>query len=200
MPSGLDIYRKSLCDNLRGYFSRVVDYDQFWDAMTATIQRRLPAAWYEGAKDCGVLPADLSPEERMALQQAIDNEMSFIAGLAQAIEEARAQHPGRKTPTAALFSRIDKWAARYADLQNRARLMACEDQKLMWVMGPTKEHCSSCLKLGAPPKVKRASYWRRVGVHPQNPPNPNLECDGWGQCQLLPTDERCSPGPLPRLP
>jgi hypothetical protein len=198
MPSGLDIYRKSLRDNVRGLFSQALDYDQFWSAMTATIQRRLPQAWYEGAQDCGIQPADLSPEERMALQQAIVNEMGFIAGLAQAIEEARAQHPDRKTPTPRLFSRIDLWAARYSDLQSRARLMACEDQKLAWVMGPTKEHCSSCLRLSG--KVKRASYWRRVNVYPQSPPNPNLECSGFGLCQLLPTDERCSPGPLPRLP
>jgi hypothetical protein len=76
--------------------------------------------------------------------------------------------------------------------------MACEDQKLQWVMGPTKEHCNSCLRLSN--KIKRASYWRRVNVYPQSPPNPNLECNGFGLCQLLPTDERCSPGPLPRLP
>jgi hypothetical protein len=198
MPSGLDIYRKSLRDAVRGYFSQVLDYDQFWEAMTATIQRRLPQAWYEGAQDCGIQPADLSPEERMALQQAIVNEMGFITGLAQAIEEARAQHPDRKTPTSALFGRVDLWAARYSDLQSRARVMACEDQKLQWTLGPTKEHCPSCLKLSN--KVKRASYWRRVNVYPQSPPNPNLECNGFGLCQLLPTDERCSPGPLPRLP
>jgi hypothetical protein len=195
MPSGLDIYRKSLRDNVRGLWSGALDYDQFWDAMTATIQRRLPQAWYEGAKDCGVMPADLSPEERLALQQAIVNEMSFIAKFADAIMAGSKARGGKLQP---LLTRVSRWAQRYADLQNRARLMACEDQKLQWVMGPTKEHCNSCLRLSN--KVKRASYWRRVNVYPQSPPNPNLECKGFGLCQLLPTEERCSPGPLPRLP
>ena len=197
MPSGLDIYRKSLRDNVRGLWGGVIDYDQFWEAMTATTQRRLPQAWYEGAKDCGIMPADLSPEERTALQQAIVSEMSFVAKFDDDIMAGSKARGGKLQP---LLARVERWAARYTDLQSRARVMACEDQKLAWVMGPTKIHCPSCLKLGAPPKVKRASYWRRVGVYPQNPPNPNLECNGWGQCQLLPTDERCSPGPLPRLP
>jgi len=195
MPSGLDIYRRSLRDNVRGLWSGSIDYDQFWEAMTATIQRRLPQAWYEGAKDCGVLPADLSPEERMALQQAIVNEMGFITKFADDIMARSKVGGGKLQP---LLTRVDRWAARYVDLQSRARLMACEDQKLMWTMGPTKEHCNSCLRLSN--KVKRASYWRRVNVYPQSPPNPNLECDGFGLCQLLPTEERCSPGPLPRLP
>jgi hypothetical protein len=195
---GADNYRKSLRDAMRGYRTRSIDYDQFWQAMTATIQRRLPQAWYEGAKECGILPADLSPEERMALQQTVVNEMSFISKLAQAIDEDREKHPERKTPSKSLFARLDMWAQRYTDLQSRARLMACEDQKLKWVLGPTKEHCPSCLKVAE--KVKRASYWRRVNIYPQRPINPNLECQGFGQCQLLPTDERCSPGPLPRLP
>jgi len=195
MPSGLDIYRKSLRDNVRGLWTGSIDYDQFWEAMTATIQRRLPQAWYEGAKDCGVLPVDLSPEERMALQQAIVNEMSFIAKFADAIMAGSKARGGKLQP---LLTRVSRWAARYTDLQNRVRLMACEDQKLQWVRGPTKEPCNSCLRLSG--KIKRASYWRRVNVYPQSPPNPNLECNGFGLCQLLPTDERCSPGPLPRLP
>lgn len=195
MPSGLDIYRKSLRDNVRGLWGGVLDRDQFYDAMTATQQRRLPQAFYEGAKDCGILPADLSPEERNALQQAMVNEMSFILKFADDIMAGSKAKGGKLQP---FLARVERWAARYTDLQSRARVMACGDQKLQWVMGATKEHCNSCLRLSN--KVKRASYWRRVNVYPQNPPNPNLECNGFGLCQLLLTDERCSPGPLPRLP
>lgn len=199
MPSGADIYRKSLRDSVRAYRTQSIDYDQFWEAMTATIRRRLPQAWYEGAKSCGVAPADLSPEERMALQNAIVNEMSFVTKLAHAVDVDRESHPERKTPTKSLFGRLDMWAQRYTDLQSRARVMACGDQKLQWVRGATKEPCRSCIRLGG--KIKRASYWRRVNVYPQRPINHSLECEGFNcLCQLLPTDERCSPGPLPRLP
>jgi len=198
MPSGADIYRKSLRDNVRGYRTGAFDYIQFWEVMVATIERRLPQAWYEGAKECGITPAELSLEERQALRNAVTNEINFIHKLAWAIEGDIEKYPERRTPTKGLFSRLDLWAQRYTDLQTRARLMACDDQKLKWVMGPTKEHCRSCLRLSN--KVKRASYWKRVNVYPQRPINHNLECQGFGQCQLLPTDERCSPGPLPRLP
>jgi len=196
MPNGAAVYRKSLRDAVRALWTGSIDYDQFFESMTAAIRRRLPQAWYDGSKECGILPADLSPAERMALQQAVVNEMTFITKFANAIEAGSRARGGKLRP---LLTRVELWAQRYTDLQSRARVMACGDKKLKWVRGDTVEPCRSCIRLGN--KVKRASYWRRVNVYPQRPVNHSLECEGYNcLCQLLPTDERCSPGPLPRLP
>lgn len=193
MPSGLDIYRKSLRDAVRGLWGGVLDRDQFYDAMIATIQRRLPQAWYDGSKDCGILPADLSPEERNALRQAMVNEMSFVLKFADDIMAGSKARGGKLKP---LLIRVEMWTNRYRDVVNRAKQMACADQKLVWVLNPTKENCNSCIKLNG--KVKRASQWKRAGIRPQHP---DLECGGWRcGCELIVTDERLSMGPLPRLP
>lgn len=194
MPTGAEIYRKSLRDSVRGLHKGVIDYDQFWESMSLAIRRMLTRAYQEAGKECGIVPADFSPEERMELENAIVGELQHVSKFAANIIEDR-KAGGKLKPQ---LASVDRWVNRYTDVQSRARIMMCGDGKLVWALGDTTEHCKSCLRLAN--KVKRASYWRRLGIHPQRPPNPNLECEGWGQCQLLPTDLPQSRGPLPKLP
>jgi hypothetical protein len=193
MPSGLDIYRKSLRDNVRGLWSGSIDYMQFTRAMISTIDRRLRQAWLEGAQACGISENELTPEEQIAMHQAITNEFNFIEGFANDIEMGSKARGGKLKP---LLIRVEMWANRYRDITNRAKTMACKDQKLVWVLNPAKENCSSCIKLNG--KVKRSSQWERAGIRPQHP---DLECGGWRcGCDLIVTDEPMSMGPLPRIP
>lgn len=188
-------YRAGLRSEVRALWTGATDYFQFWEGMMTTIQSLLTLAWYKGAAECGIQPAELSPEERVVLQDAIRNEMGYIDELAARVEENSKANGGKLTP---LLTSLNVWANRYNDVENRAKLMACGDRKLKWVLG-VAEHCSSCVKLHG--KVKRASYWQARGVQPQNPPNALLECGGWNcQCGLIPTDGPASKGPLPRLP
>ena len=61
-----------------------------------------------------------------------------------------------------------------------------------------KDNCRTCLALDG--KVKRASFWDTTGVHPQAT-NGTLECNGYNcGCELIPTDEPLSRGPLPNVP
>ena len=205
MPNGVDIlaeqsrgavtYCKSLRDNTRALWTGSIDFDQYWEAMTATIKRRLPQAWHEGALEAGILPVDLTPNERMALQNAIVDEMSHITKFAAAIEEGSRARGGKLKP---LLSRTAMWCNRYEELRMKARALAGADMKVRWDLGDA-EHCKSCLRLDG--KVKRNSYWLRKGILPKVAGAPYLECKGFKcQCTLTPTDERCSPGPLPKLP
>lgn len=195
MPSGAAIYCKSLRDNVRGLWTGSIDYDQFWESMTATIRRRLPQAWHEGAKEGGLLPSELTPNERMALQNAIVDEMSHIIQFANAIEEDSKARGGKLKP---LLSRAAMWCNRYEEIRMRARALAAADMKVRWTLGDA-EHCKTCLRLDG--KIKRNSYWLRKRILPRVAGAPYLECKGYNcQCTLVPTDERCSPGPLPRLP
>lgn len=168
-------YRAGLRSAVRGLWSGVLDFDQFFAMMHDAIRYWLPRAFQDGAADCGIVPADYSPEERIALAQAISRESSFIFRLGEDVERDSRERGGKLTP---LLVRLNNWSMRYIDLQNQARLLACEDEKLQWTWQPGKDHCSSCARLHL--KVKRASYWRRLGIQPQAPPNPMLKCGGYG--------------------
>jgi hypothetical protein len=64
-------------------------------------------------------------------------------------------------------------------------------QRMMWVYGDA-DHCSTCEQLNG--IVAYASEWETLGVKPQSPPNPLLQCGGWRcKCSLRVTDRRRSP-------
>jgi hypothetical protein len=195
MAKGVDAYRLSLRGAVRALWSGTISYGQFFEMMSVAINRYIALSYYEGALECGIAQGELTPAERIEMQTAIVSELSFVTAFADAIVVGSKARGGKLSPQ---LDRVERWVQRYSDVQSRARVSVCSDQKLEWILGDTIEHCTSCLKLSG--KVKRASYWQRMGVYPQNPPNPNLECEGWGACQLLPTDRPSSKGPLPRLP
>lgn len=190
-----DGYRSGLRSPVRGLWTGVITYDQFWETMMTVVRLGFTAAWYAGAEECGIQPGELTDEEQAELEQAISREYDFIDGFATSIEKGN-RDAGGKLETH--FRRLDLWVKRYRDVRNRAKVMACADQKLMWKINPEKENCCSCLRLAG--KVKRGSYWKRVGVRPQHP---TLHCVASAGgvsvcgCELVVTNERCAPGPLP---
>lgn len=188
-------YRAAIRSAVRGLWTGEFDYEQFYDAMLVAIRMHLPRAWHEGARQCGVLPGELTQEERKALEQATLYETQWINRFATAIEEGNKANGGKLTP---LFRRAEVWIGRWQGVRSRAMAMACADRKLKWTLGAA-EHCSSCLKLNG--KIKRASFWNERGILPRVHNAPYLECGGWRcQCTLVPTDEPASKGPLPNLP
>ena len=199
MPSaaGSSDYGLSIRGAVRALWKGLIDADQFYDWMSSAIARGLTKAWYAGAAGCGIQPKELTPAERSALQLVIAEETNHVGGFAASIIN-RSQERGGKL--ANHLNRAKMWILRWQDVHTRARVMACGDRKLKWVRGPTVEGCISCdIKLNG--KVKRASYWAQVNVYPQNPVNPKIACQGWRcLCSLVDTTERCSPGPLPKLP
>jgi len=193
MASGIDNYRSGIRAAFRGLWLDVLSYDQFFDTLTITITNGLTRAWNEGAADCGMTPEDRTAEEQKELMQAIYNEYSFIDRMATDIEAHNRAQGGKLEP---LLARGDLWAMRYQDVANRARALACGDQKLEWVLGMTKKHCETCLRLAG--VIKRASQWEATGLHPQMPPNERLECGGWRcLCTFRVTKLKASPGPMP---
>lgn len=200
MPSAATLerdYGSAIRAAVRALWKGLIDADQFYDWMSSAIWRGLTGAWYAGAEECGIQPTDLSPAERSALQLAIAEETNHVGDFAASLVNFSQARGGKLSVH---LHRAQMWTARWGDVQTRARLMACGDEKLEWVRGPTKEGCISCdVKLNG--KVKRASYWQQAGVYPANPPNPKIACGGWlCKCALLKTDKRCSPGSLPSLP
>jgi hypothetical protein len=195
---GAESYSRDIRGIVRRLWAGLMDYDQASGLLINTIRLGVEKAFHEGAKSVGIAPVDLSPEERIAILNITVNEISFIPDLLAAVQAGSKANGGKLAP---LLRRADTWGLRYADVVSRARVMCGADQKLQWTLNYSrvaKEHCPSCLKLSG--KIKRASYWKREGVQPQSPINDKLECQGFGACGLVPTDEPCTPGPLPRLP
>lgn len=183
-------------NTVRGLWKGVIDFDQAFSVMFAAIDRYIPQAWHAGAKDCGIQPSELTVEERAEMAQAIASEKGYVFGFLTLVEEGSQANGGKLGP---LFKKSETWILRYKDVKNRARILACADKHLIWRLGRTEIHCSSCLRLAG--KIKRASMWAARGIRPQNPPNPLLECGGWlCDCTLTVTDEPASKGPLPNLP
>ncbi len=188
-------YQAALRSPVRGLWTGVLDRGQFRQSMFNTIETGIIDAWNEGAKECGIAPDELSEDELNTRDERIAQERSHVSEFGQAIQEGSRSNGGKLTP---LLLRLDLWTNRYRDVNNEAKVMACKDQKLVWILGPT-EHCLSCSRLAG--RVKRGSFWESAGVRPQSPPNEKLICQGWNcQCVLNPTDARISRGPLPRVP
>jgi len=188
-------YRRSIRAAVRGLWSGVLTFFDFWDSMSLAINRGLAGAWAAGMADCGVSSDEMTPDESAALLRRIVYEHQWIDGFANAIEQGSKANGGKLTP---LYSRAEIWIGRWEGVRTEARVMACADKKLKWTLGPT-EHCASCMKLAG--KVKRASFWNDSGILPRIHGAPYLDCQGFRcQCELLPTDEPLSKGPLPRLP
>jgi hypothetical protein len=189
---GASGYARDIRGVVRALWAGTIDYDQASGLLINTIRLGVEKAFHEGAKSVGIAPVDLSPEERIAILNITVQEIGFIPDFLADIQAGSKANGGKLAP---LLSRADMWGLRYADVVNRARVMAGGDKKLEWVLGPTKEHCVDCARLAG--KVKRASYWQREGIAPQSH---DLACGGWRcLCTLEPTDKSCTPGPLPRL-
>lgn len=192
----ISTYRRNIRAAIRGLWSGAISGDQFSEALRADIDRNLTKAWDEGAKECGVLPNEYTDAEHLALAEGILKEQSFIGQLRDAVEASSKENGGKLTP---LFGRAELWVNRYPDFVNRAKAMACGDQKAVWVVNPAKESCKSCLKLNG--KVKRLSFWNSSGILPRVANADYLECHGFQcGCDLIITDAPISKGPLPRLP
>lgn len=177
---------------VRGLWKGVLDRFSFNDTMTLAIRRQLTIAWHEGAAQCGVLPAELTPPELLRLHMIIQENIGYISGFADAIEAGSQANGGKLGP---LISRASMWTSRYLQAHSLGQQMACGDQKLRWDLGPTKKHCEDCLKQAG--RVYRASIWEKYDIYPKNP---QLACGGWGcECRFTPTNEPGTPGRPPRL-
>ena len=191
---GASNYRNGVRSAAYGLWAGALDYYQAYDALWLNVEIGLTAAVHEGIAECGIKPNEMSPQEKDMLREAIFSERDYIDQLLIDIENG-SKKKGGKWGTFA--GRLGLWVSRYDSIKMKASSMACGDKKKVWILGATKVHCPSCLKLEG--KVKRNSYWA-THVLPQNFPNDKLECKGAGQCTLEDTDAPLSKGPLPNLP
>ena len=186
-------FRRGIRNAVRGYWTGTFDQLHAVDALMTAIEGSFPKAWKLGAAECGITPADYTNDEKNELSRRVNGQWVFAADfLARIVPKSQ----GGKLRAA--FAQSEIWIARYEEIRNVARVMACKNKPLEWVLG-VAEHCSSCVKLSG--KVKRADWWRESGILPRQPGAGYLECGGWRcQCSLVRTDKPLSRGAMPRLP
>jgi hypothetical protein len=161
----------------------------FDESFYRSIDQQLTQAWNDGAETVGVMPDEMGADDMVILNAIIDNEVQFAAGLQQDIVAARDAKMTYENFQSQFGARIDLWANRYLETENRARVQFGGKTKLQWTLGPTEAHCLTCNRLDG--IIAWASEWEQAQVHPQMPPNDMLECEGWHcGCQLLPTMNR----------
>jgi len=165
-------------------------YATMWDVVGLGIT----AAWRQGAATCGISEDELSLEEKTRRDEIITEQRSYVPGFLDWVYAHRRDGPD-KLLWRQILPRTVLWANAWNKAQNISMTMACGNQKLMWVLGPTKEHCHDCSRLDG--KVKRASQWEASGWQPQGS---MLTCGGWRcLCDLVITDAPLSKGYLPRV-
>lgn len=195
IAGGADSYAKDIRGIARAVWrSFPLDgYAIMWD----TVGLGIADAWRQGAVSCGVAEDELTLEEKVRRDVMINEQRGYILGFLDWVYAHRRDGPD-KLLLRVILARAALWGNRWSQAYQTSMTMACANQKTMWALGPT-EHCDSCLKLSG--KVKRNSYWHRMGILPRVPGALYLKCRGYNcQCTLVPTDEPLSKGPLPRLP
>lgn len=180
-------FRNSIQSSVRGLWSGVLTQSQFKSAMNSALHRHLTIAWNEGAKECGIEADELSEDESKARDSFISEQGSYVSDFGDRIKEVNKKSGGKLQP---LFGRAEMWVNRYADAQNQAKVLACGNKKLTWILGATERHCRDCS--GYSGKVFRATAWESVGARPQSS---NLSCHGYRcRCRLEVTSKRASRG------
>lgn len=168
---------------------------EFYVAMFKAIEKGFREAWAKGAAECGIKFSELTTAETNAMQDKINSQFEYITTFGGFVA-ANTKANGGKLGT--LFGRLRLWVNGWYEVAELAKSFACRDKKMRWDLG-FAEHCRSCMKLAG--KVKRMSFWREKGIIPKQKGAWYLECGGWEcKCELNPTDEPISPGPLPSLP
>jgi hypothetical protein len=184
-------YRLNIRSAVRSLWNGNIDYYTFMDNMSLAIERGFTQAWYEGARIYGVSPSELTDEEHLRLTDEVNHEREFVRNLGQAINTNPKVFGGKLQP---LFSRAELWVSGYNRIRILGSSYAAKDQKQGWRLGPTKEHCSSCLKYNG--RVYRASTWRKYNIQPRSY---SLECKGYHCfCEFYPTNAPATPGYPPR--
>lgn len=185
-------YRNAIRAAVRALWLGAMDFDQFFQAMESAIRVGITQAWYDGAKECGITPSELKPEERIGIEQAIFDQYSYVMGFGDAIEAGSKANGGKLSP---LMSRAEMWISRYSQTAEKAKSMACADQKAIWIYGDTIQHCTDCSRVVG--RTYRLSTWDKYGWIPGSS---ELACGGWRcKCQRVPTDAPCTPGRPPKL-
>ena len=190
--SGKGDFARGIRGAVYGLWAEKTTFFDYLDTMTLAIIRGYTKAWHEGAGEVGIKPAELTDEERKALENAIYEDSSYVSRYGRDIVDGNKESGGLLRTQ---YKRAELWINKYNAIRNQAKTMAGKNVKLLWQWNPMKEHCVDCGRLNG--RVYRARVWDKYGVRPQSPA---LACHGFlCGCRLTVTDKPATSGYPPSL-
>lgn len=154
------------------------DERSYWTALANELYRTALPLWDESQDLLAQLDGETDPHERDRLRsESLQTLVKFY--------RVRDQ----------FLNRIDMWVKTLRGVYHQALLSGRKNPMVKWTLGPTTEHCRSCL--AAAGQVHRRSTWDKYGIRPQVR---TLECTGRKcGCTLEVTTERAS-GNIRKIP
>jgi hypothetical protein len=164
-------YTASIRAAFRAMWLSLIGIDQFADVMVGLLRRGLENAWKDGVKECNYTLDELDIGQRIQLELDVTEQFQYIRRVGEFIEQGSKENGG---DWATVNKRVDLWANKYREAKAKAASFACGDKKKRFVLGPTEEHCRSCLGLNG--RIYRYSVWQANNAIP---PSSAFECGGF---------------------
>lgn len=186
-----DDYRRSLRALTRGYWAGDLAAFDFVDGMVSAVTRHFEQAWQTVESQYGIATDERTADSQARLDLAINTEIGYITGFADAIAQDSKANGGALQP---LLDRAELWAKGYDRTVILAQATIGSDIKLKWVWNPLiEDHCDDCQQYNG--KVFYRSQWEAAGVRPKGD---MLQCSGLNcGCEFEPTKERKTYGDVP---
>ena len=189
--SQADLY-SAVYDAMLGIWTGALDIAQGQNLMLIAVQEYLREAWSFGAQQCGILEAELTPEEEAARDRFVLSSQANVGSFVSDVYTHR-EAVGGKLETNAW--RVSLWAQAYHHAYQLSTQLACADRKAIWVYGDTVNHCHDCSRAAG--RVHRRSVWMKYGWVPGSEA---LACGGFRcACELIDTEEPAMSGHPPIL-
>jgi len=179
-------YFKVLRNITRTFYDGFIDEFDFVGIFADLISGQIRRAYIEGLRLAGFDPDHMTGAMYAEIDAIVQNEHNFVLNYAADLVKAKEDGAGWEQ----FLPRINLWVNRYQDVVNRGALAGAlkTGKNMKWERGATEVGCHSCVSLDG--IVATAHQWDVSGYRPQQPPNGQLDCSGWGcDCDLLPTDD-----------
>lgn len=200
----MEMFDRQLWSYSLEFFRGEISDGEFEQSFIDAIENQLTRAWNEGADEVGVSIEEMTEDDLGVLQGLISDEIGYLTGLGVDIIDIKESTSGMDEKDALdafrsqFRSRIDIWASKYGEMVNRAKIHFGGKTRLVWTLGATEEHCTTCSALNG--IVAYAYEWDESGITPGESGSEVLECHGFGcDCSLQETDARRSPNAFQRL-
>lgn len=157
---------------------------RFGTVMRAHLRRLGQQAYQDGLEEGGVNPEDMDDRDRAALQEWLSIQSPFVTNFANRVFS-------NELSEAQIAAHAEMWGNKsLRDAFQLGQASAQWNQVFEWVLGPTGESCSDCLRLSG--QRHRMRDWRKKGWLPGAE---KLECSGYNcLCSLEPTPGERSRG------
>jgi len=190
----IDAYRRSLRQFVRGYWNGQLGAFDFFDGFANAIERNFTKAWFDGMKQWGIAPNEMTDAEKSRLKLEVNTEITYISGFADAIAKGSKENGGALSP---LYDRLELWVNAYGRIMTLAGVLAAADMKGLWKYGDTIQHCASCSAYEG--LVFRNSVWKKwLEPYQLLPKGKGLACRGFNcDCSIVKTSEPVRPGHPP---